>query len=88
MTEHIIRDEVLQSIQQTCFEAGKRRHEIFTVRGPGEEIIRCNDCGKMTEEDSGVLSCKHFKLVDRFGFEYNAPVEPDGFCSWAERRGA
>lgn len=72
MSEHIISDEVLQSIQRTCYEAGKAGREVYTVRGAdGSEIIRCRDCKK--------LGCPLFIAHGQ---------DPNGFCAWAERREA
>lgn len=89
MSEHIISDEVLQSIQRTCYETGKAGREAYTVRGPdGPEIIRCRDCKKSRE--SG-WKCTRFseELYDveqEIGELVMANVCPDGHCAWAERR--
>ena len=43
-----------------------------------EKIVRCRDCKHCFETWSG-YEC------ERFSGEYHR-AEPDGFCSWAERR--
>ena len=46
----------------------------------GEEIVRCRDCKHCRSPQQGFPwmcirnCCAHF------------PIEPDGFCSWGERR--
>ena len=45
-----------------------------------EEIVRCRDCIGLVETWDG-WEC------ERFSGEYHR-AEPDGFCSWAERRDA
>lgn len=43
-----------------------------------EEIVRCRDCEfEMNRECS---------RIDEWHDELWFPVEPDGFCAWAERR--
>lgn len=48
----------------------------------GEEIVRCRDCRHYHAEING---CDEFG--DIWHDEY-ANVEPDGYCSWGERREA
>lgn len=57
----------------------------------GEEIVRCRDCKHCREHDMRAygdgrdqLLCHHFSMSSGAGW----PVEPDGFCSWGERRDA
>ena len=45
-----------------------------------EPIVRCRDCTGLVETWDG-WEC------ERFSGEYHR-AEPDGFCSWAERRDA
>ena len=47
----------------------------FQIMG---KIVRCRDCTGMVETWDG-YEC------ERFSGEYHR-AEPDGFCSWAERR--
>ena len=54
-----------------------------------EEIVRCRDCKHCRERDmrayagdADQMVCYHFSMNDRCGWL----VEPDGFCSWGERR--
>lgn len=44
----------------------------------GEEIVRCGDCVYYTDSPAwpGANECEFI----------NRGVEPDGFCSWGERR--
>ena len=45
MTERIISDECLTSIRRSCYDAGKKGREVFTICGAdGPEIVRCKDC--------------------------------------------
>ena len=62
----------------------------------GIEIVRCRDCNFAFEfefdEDwegwRGMLDCSHFREWDYYDdAPGHWPVEPDGFCSWGERRG-
>lgn len=77
--EYIISDECLESIRRRCYEAGNRGQEVFTVRGPDcGELVRCRNCEHMYEMMGG-YEC------ERMSGQYYA-CEPDGFCSWAERR--
>lgn len=52
-----------------------------------ERIVRCRDCVHAEEIESGVFGslvlCDYW-LRDE---ECKTFVEPDGFCSWGERRG-
>ena len=53
-----------------------------------EEIVRCRDCVYATD---GCYGCRYFSHVD-LAWDYrwkevHAKVEPDGFCSWGERKG-
>lgn len=61
-------------------------NNLYSMWLTDTEVVRCRDCENKTKNDSGGISCKHFRLVDRFGFAYYAPVKPDGFCAWGERR--
>lgn len=79
MSERIIDEAVLQGIQRTCYEAGRSGREAFTVRGAGEEIVRCRDCKHLKERKTRP------EHVCDFGVEHWG-TEPDGFCSWGERR--
>ena len=45
------------------------------------EIIHCRDC-KKSEKSGDRLFCHKFSMSDRAGY----PVEPYGYCFWAERR--
>ena len=45
------------------------------------EIVRCRDCNSYEQRKDGGY-CHHFSMFDRAGW----PVEPNGFCAWAERR--
>ena len=54
-----------------------------------ERIVRCRDCKYCREHDMrayggdrGQLLCHHFSMSSGAGW----PVDPDGFCSWGERR--
>lgn len=84
MSEYIISEEGLQCMRNQCYEAGKLGKEIFTVRGhSGEEVIRCRDCGWSNDDPS----CTHPRWHHgQHGVIVYPPVEPDGFCGWAERR--
>ena len=46
-----------------------------------KEIVRCRDCNSYEQRKDGGY-CHHFSMFDRAGW----PVEPDGFCKWAERK--
>lgn len=64
----------------------------------GEMIVRCRDCANANEFDdadegyaahAGKLDCRHFSQWDYYDDVPGSwPVEPDGFCSWGERRDA
>lgn len=87
MNEHIISDEVLKSIQRTCYEAGKAAREVYTVRGAdGPEIIRCRDCRyfSLKKDDIALHNSPLCKRVRKSEWA----VSSNGFCAWAERREA
>lgn len=80
MTERIISSECLTSIRQTCYEAGKKGREIYTVRAAdGPEIVRCRDCkyGKALE----YVGC----IMLSWPEGVQKPKDPNGFCAWGER---
>lgn len=52
------------------------RGEIYLARAG--EVVRCRDCIGLVETWDG-WEC------ERFSGEYHR-AEPDGFCSWGERR--
>ena len=47
-----------------------------------ERIVRCRDCASFREKD---WRCTSFQWHN---CDESPDVEPDGFCSWAERRDA
>lgn len=49
----------------------------------GEEIVRCRDCKHYKDRNGAILPGT---VCQRLGY-YNFKVEPDGFCSWGERKG-
>ena len=63
---------------------------------PMPEVVRCRDCAHAHEFDdadegyaeyAGKLDCRHFAQWDYYDDVPGSwPVEPDGFCSWGERR--
>lgn len=94
MTEHIISDECLTAIWQTCYEAGKLGREVYTVRtADGPEIVRCRDCkhvawgvacGDYGERE--VFSCFRLRETSRDkDYRRVFEVNPDGYCAWGER---
>lgn len=71
MSEYIgVRGEVVG-----CDKSGKPFYNMYLT---DEEVIRCRDCAHMFEMMDG-FEC------ERMSGQYHA-CEPDGFCSWAERR--
>ena len=62
---------------------------LFT-RFTGERIVRCRDCRHMRIIDLSVFYGEHehdWDICTRVdGVQLN--VEPDGYCSWGERRQA
>lgn len=81
MTEYLISDELLTSIRRACYNAGKAGKEVFTVKAPSEEIVRCRDCEfglDVVAHDYGVgfLWCDLMEL----------PVALGHFCGWGKRR--
>lgn len=88
MTEYIISDELLSSICQVCYRAGKAGKEAFTVRTPSVEIVRCRDCEHSYAEGT---CCRMFAAYEPIpgGDEYEeqpALVDPNGYCYLGERR--
>lgn len=88
MSEYLISDETLATIRRTCYEAGKAGKEVFSVRSPSVEIVRCGDCDFSTD---GGEYCRLFAAYEPIGGgdEYGeslAIVSPDGFCAWGKRR--
>ena len=52
----------------------------------GEEIVRCRDCKWfMSERKSETRGCFEI-LHPAFCNKHITNTEPDGFCSWGERR--
>lgn len=93
MTEYIISDELLSSICQVCYRAGKAGKEAFSVRTPSVEIVRCGEC-KHYDEDAGF--CTRFREVVEEHLDLDWPYQipewgylestPDDYCSWGKRR--
>lgn len=91
MTERIYSDERMLSIRRSCYAAGSRGDEAYTVRGAdGGDVVRCRDCAHATPgfaDGAGSrtpIGCNlHYSPRTR----YMPEVEPDGYCSWGERRG-
>lgn len=87
MTEYLISDELLTSIRRACCNAGKAGKEVFTVKAPSIEIVRCRDC-----EDIGIgmmgLQCDRNVYAIENGECVPAAkvVSPDHFCAWGKRR--
>ena len=69
---------------------------IYTTEGTfglrectGEEIVRCRDCKFARVTEHGLLDCSGplTTIWDYWNDDFKEnPVEPDGFCAWAERR--
>ena len=80
MAEYLISDELLTSIRQACYRAGKTGKEVFTVRTPSVEVVRCKECARSVPDDPDIISlgvyCKKFREEFPIGF----------FCAWGERR--
>lgn len=52
-----------------------------------ERVVRCRDCGRAYRRGGGVY-CSRVLQWGSNDRPTPLPVEPDGFCSWGERRGA
>lgn len=79
MSEYIISSEQLERlIEGIEHDIGREITKVVCdgIELPG--IVRCRDCTGMVETWDG-YEC------ERFSGEYHR-AEPDGFCSWAERR--
>lgn len=89
MTEYLISDELLTSIRQACYRAGKAGKEVFTVRTPSEEVVRCRDCKHMHTVrhwlGMDVIECWLHADSESGALGKNG-TQPDGFCAWGERR--
>ena len=74
MAEYII------TIEDWFFEYAHERYTHF-FGCPIEEIVRCKDCKHYNDSDAG---CNLFVLAEHKLLHVH---NPDGFCSYAERRG-
>ena len=54
----------------------------------GEEIVRCRDCSNYFETPKRGCRCMYWITLDCYENPVPSKVEPDGFCSWGERREA
>lgn len=74
MSEYIVDGaEPNSTVLKSITENGYEHEKWLPVR---EEIVRCRDCKRW---ESGDCDWNHY---------YDDPVDdqPDGFCSWGERR--
>ena len=74
MSEYII------GISAEVIERAKNGEKIL-ITPKLTEVVRCRDCNSYEQRKDGGY-CHHFSMFDRAGW----PVEPSGFCAWAERR--
>ena len=79
MKEYVISEDVLDSIRKTSFSAGKLGKQVYTVRGPSEEIVRCEECKNGAQD----IPSAYFQCSLLF-----ARVSPSFFCAKGERREA
>lgn len=89
MAEYIISADRLESVQKQAWHAGHSNVEPCKLSASdGEEIIRCRDCGFYTPETIKFMDGTYGSDIEVVPFcdKLRRETNPNGFCSWAERR--